>query len=166
MITIISATNRVGSNTKKVSNQYLKIIELLGKKAQVLDLEWLQKTTRDEEFTKIENEILAPTEKFIIVCPEYNGGVPGIFKLLIDIGDRKKVWVNKKAMLVGVASGRAGNLRGLDHLTNMLHYMGTNVYSVKLPISSIDKELDANAQFVNPLTIETVTEQIKGYLAY
>jgi chromate reductase, NAD(P)H dehydrogenase (quinone) len=166
MITIISGTNRVGSNSKMVALQYQNIAKNLGFETHVLDLEWLQQTSRTEEFIKIEQEILIPTKKFIFVVPEYNGGVPGILKLLIDISDIKSAWYGKSALLCGVAAGRAGNLRGLDHLTNMLNYIKMHVWYNKVPISGIGNELDTNGNFSNPITIETVTAQIKEYLAH
>jgi chromate reductase, NAD(P)H dehydrogenase (quinone) len=165
MITIVSGTNRVGSNSKKVALQYQSMVKELGFEAHVLDLEWLQQTSRTTEFIKIEQEILIPAQKFIFVVPEYNGGVPGILKLLIDISDIKSAWYGKSALLCGIAAGRAGNLRGLDHLTNMLNYIKMHVWYNKIPISGIGNELDANGNFSNPITIETVTAQIKEYLA-
>ncbi|MEM1002196.1 MAG: alpha-amylase family glycosyl hydrolase, partial [Bacteroidota bacterium] len=35
-------------------------------------------------FKVVEQEVLIPTTKYIVVMPEYNGGVPGIFKAMID----------------------------------------------------------------------------------
>ncbi len=77
---------------------------------------------RTPEFIKIENEILIPTQKFIFIIPEYNGTFPGVLKAMIDNSDIKKAWYHKKALLTGVSTGRAGNLRGMDHLSASLHY--------------------------------------------
>ncbi len=98
--------------------------------------------------------------------PEYNGGVPGILKLLIDGSDIKKCWYNKVACIAGVAAGRAGNLRGLDHLTNMLNYIQMDVIKNKLPISSIEKLLDEEGNLVDKPTIEAIEKQIDELLAY
>jgi NAD(P)H-dependent FMN reductase len=68
-------------------------------------------------------------------------------------------------MLVGVSSGRAGNLRGMDIMTNMCHYMKMNVFPQKLPLSSISNEIQ-NDVFVNPKTIETIQAQIAGFIKY
>ena len=43
----------------------------------------------------------------------------------------------KKVALVGVSSGRAGNLRGMEHLTGVLHYLSMQVMPNKLPISRL-----------------------------
>ena len=97
--------------------------------------------------------------------PEYNGSFPGILKLLIDISDVRQCWNFKKIMLVGVANGRAGNLRGLDMMTNMCHYMKMNVYHDKLPISSVTNELE-NDLFKSENTINTIKNQIEGFIAF
>ena len=68
-------------------------------------------------------------------------------------------------MLVGVATGRSGNLRGLDHMTNMCHYMKMNVYPLKLPLSSIHIEL-TEAGFTNPKLLGEIRNQIKGFIQY
>lgn len=165
MYTIISGTNRPNSNTLKVAKHYQSFFESKNISAKLLSLEQLTSIHRDENFNKIEKEILIPTEKFIFVMPEYNGSFPGILKLLIDISDVRQCWNFKKIMLVGVANGRAGNLRGLDMMTNMCHYMKMNVYHDKLPISSVTNELE-NDLFKSENTINTIKNQIEGFIAF
>lgn len=165
MYTIISATNRAGSNTLKVSKQYQHFFAEQNIQTTLFSLEELNSIHRDDLFNQIERDILIPTEKFIFVMPEYNGSFPGIFKLLIDLSDVKNCWYHKKVMLVGVANGRAGNLRGLDIMTNMCHYIKMNVFHDKLPISSISAELE-NDVFKNEQTIQTIQNQVKGYIQF
>jgi chromate reductase, NAD(P)H dehydrogenase (quinone) len=166
MITIISATNRADSNTKKIALIYQQTIAALGGEAQILDLVTLQTTTRDEAFNQLEAELLIPTTKYILISPEYNGTFTGILKLLIDISDVRKVWHGKKAMLVGVATGRAGNLRGMDQLTNVMNHLKVNVLANKVPLSSVQNELDTNGQLINETTKAVVENQIKEFLQF
>jgi NAD(P)H-dependent FMN reductase len=83
----------------------------------------------------------------------------------MDISDLSVCWNFKKVMLVGVANGRSGNLRGIDTMTNMCNYMKMDVYYHKLPISSISKEIQDD-EFVHEHTIQEVKNQIKGYINY
>lgn len=165
MYTIISATNRVGSNTLKVARQYQTFLSELGVDAQVLSLEDFHSMHRDAAFEVLEARYLIPAEKFIFVMPEYNGSFPGIFKLMMDISDIQRCWNHKKVLLVGVANGRAGNLRGIDHMTNMAHYMKMNVYHAKLPLSLISRELQDDV-FVQDHTREAIQSQLKGFIQY
>src|SRR4029453_1025527 len=107
-----------------------------------------------------------PAEKFIFVTPEYNGSFPGVLKSLIDNTDIKKVWFGKKALLTGVATGRAGNLRGLEHLTGILHYLRVVVHPNKLPISSVDKLLDSTGQIQDEDTVEAISTQVAEFIQF
>jgi chromate reductase, NAD(P)H dehydrogenase (quinone) len=166
MITIISGTNRVGSNTRKVAVQYQELLASKGIEANLLDLEWMQSVSKTEEFLQIEKDILIPTQKFIVISPEYNGAFPGVLKLMIDLCDIRNVWNNKKIALAGVASGRAGNLRGLDNLTNIFNYLKASVYWNKIPLSSIESELTPEGKFAKEATITTVNTQLDGFLNF
>lgn len=97
--------------------------------------------------------------------PEYNGSFPGVFKLMMDISDLSVCWNFKKVMLVGVANGRAGNLRGIDIMTNMCNYMKMHVFFNKFPISSVSSEIE-NDVFIKEQTIQTIKSQIEGFIKF
>lgn len=166
MVTIISGTNRIGSKTIQVANFYKQVLDEQNIPNQLLSLEKVQSIKRDESIIALENQYLKPADKFIFVMPEYNGGYPGILKLLIDISDIKHVWHHKKAMLTGVADGRAGNLRGLDQLTNVLNYLKINVFHHKIPISKINEETNELGVWQNESTPRIIREQIEGFLEF
>jgi chromate reductase, NAD(P)H dehydrogenase (quinone) len=166
MITIISGTNRIGSNTRKVAHEYERILTEKGIKTQFLSLEDMHSIKRDAAFEKIEQEILIPTKAFILVLPEYNGSLPGIFKLLIDNSKPAEVWYYKKALLVGNATGRAGNLRGLDHATNILNHMKVDVHTNKLPISMVNTLMDTAGKFTHEGTLNAINLQIDEFLSF
>lgn len=165
MITLIAATNRKGSKTLQMTLQYQSIFNTLGHDVQILSLESLDVSKRTEAFVEMEMNYLLNVDRFVFIVPEYNGSFPGILKLMIDNSDIKNCWWNKKALLVGVADGRAGNLRGLDHLTAVLQYLRMDVYYNKLPISRINTILDEHGEWIDNQTKLICTEQIKGYLA-
>jgi chromate reductase len=165
MYTIISATNRNGSNTLKVSKQYQTFFKEQGIDAKLLSLEDFNSFHRDEKFNQLESEFLAPASKFIFIMPEYNGSFPGVFKLMMDISDLSVCWNFKKVMLVGVANGRAGNLRGIDIMTNMCNYMKMHVFFNKFPISSVSSEIE-NDVFIKEQTIQTIKSQIEGFINF
>jgi NAD(P)H-dependent FMN reductase len=165
MYTIISGTNRIGSHTEKVAKEYKRILKNKNIEAQIFTLKNLDVLHRSEGILKAESEILIPAEKFIFIIPEYNGSYPGVLKALIDNSDIRKVWNFKKALLTGVATGRAGNLRGMDHLSDTLHYMKMNVFYNKLPISVIDKIMDQDGH-LNDETIKVISNQLDGFINF
>ena len=175
MIAIISGTNRKDSSTLKVATICNQIVESVEKTSKIIDLrdmsgvslssEMYLSDNQDTAVAKLQDEYLLPSDKWIIVIPEYNGGVPGIFKLFIDILSlrlKDETFHNKSVLLVGVAAGRAGNARGLDYLTNCLNYLGMEVFPTKIPISSINQVLQKES--LNEMTLSLLTSTIQKFI--
>ncbi|RZK47097.1 MAG: NADPH-dependent oxidoreductase [Pedobacter sp.] len=166
LYTVISATNRVNSNTLRVAKQYEQLLKGQELNVRLMSLEGWKWFSRDPEFTKIESELLAPATKFVFVVPEYNGSIPGVLKVMFDISSYKDTWYGKKAMLTGIATGRAGNLNGLEHLTSILHYLNVVVHPNKLPISSVDKLLNPQGLIVDEGTVLAMKHQLREFTGF
>jgi NAD(P)H-dependent FMN reductase len=165
MYTIISSTNRVGSHTQKVALQYQKLLRDKNVDAKIFTLVNFNPLNRSPEFLKNEEEYLIPATKFIFIVPEYNGSYPGVLKALIDNSDIYKDWNYKKALLTGVATGRAGNLRGMDHLSDTLHYLKMIVFYNKLPISVINKVMDEKGN-LDAETLKAIHHQLDEFIPF
>lgn len=166
MITIISGSNRDDNNTKKVALEYQRILKEKNVPAQIFSLDEINSTLRNESFIKSENELLIPSERFIIIMPEYNGSYPGILKLMMDNTDIKKVWWYKKVLLTGVSTGRAGNLRGMEHLSGVLLHLRMQVHHNRLPISLVDKLMDNEDHFNDSSTLNAINIQLDEFLKF
>ena len=166
MITIVSGTNRIGSNTQKIAKAYFQILNDLQVDCKFLSLETHTVHTRNADFEHIEKEFLIPAQKFIFVFPEYNGSFPGILKLMIDNSDVNKCYHHKKALLTGVATGRAGNLRGMEHLTGSLMHMKMTVHPNRLPISMVDKLNYDGDTLIDENTLALISNQIQAFLTF
>lgn len=165
-ITIISATNRVGSNTLKVARLIEQMLKEKGVQAGCFSLEGLDLNGKTPALHELEAQYLFPSEKFIIVSPEYNGSYPGALKTMIDLTDIKKAWWGKKAMLTGVSTGRAGNLRGMEHLTGTLNYLKVTVLPNRLPISVVDKLMDAEGVIRDEATLASISTQLDEFIRF
>jgi len=172
-ITIISATNRQDSNTEKVANYYLNVLKSKGVEAQILSLRNLPESflhsdlfgQRSHEFQQIIDTYIDKQTKFIFIAPEYNGSFAGILKVFLD-SIHPKYWADNKALLTGVSTGRAGNLRGMEHLTNILNYLKVNVYHNKLPISRVDTLMDTTGSIADDETKKVIEMQVEGFLKF
>lgn len=164
--TIVSSTNRVGSNTLKVARQIAEMLEAKGVRAGLLTLEGLDLNGRTPELAMIEESFLFPVSKFIFVAPEYNGSYPGVLKTMMDMTDIKRAWWGKKAMLTGVSTGRAGNLRGMEHLTGTLNYLKVAVLPNRLPISVVDKLMDADGVIRDEATLQALSAQLDEFIVF
>ncbi len=172
-IVVVSCTNRPNSNTLKVSKIYEKILRSKNVDVKILDFCDLPETIafsevfdrRTESYTAFLKEYVINNSRFIFVVPEYNGSFPGILKTFLD-SVHPKAWNFKNACLVGVSTGRAGNLRGLEHLTGVLSYLKMHVFYNRLPISVVDKLIDASGDFTDPAQQAACETQIQGFLEY
>lgn len=164
MITIVSGTNRIGSNTLKVAKEYQRLLDEKGVKAGLFSLEGVNVMTRDADFAAIETNIIIPTSAFIFIVPEYNGSFPGVLKLLFDNSRSHEIWFNKQALITGNATGRAGNLRGMDHLADILNYMKITVHPNKLPISQVNKLMDGEGRFTDAIALNAINNQLDEFL--
>jgi NAD(P)H-dependent FMN reductase len=173
MITIIAATNRPNSNTLKVAKYYQRQLKEKGAAASLFSLEHLPMDVlntdmygkRSEAFQKIQN-MIDQTEKFLFVMPEYNGSYPGVLKVLIDACNFPDSFYDKKAALVGISSGKYGNIRGVDHFTGVCHYIHLHILPLRLHIPNIKTELDAEGNLTQADTIRFTNEQIEKFIKF
>ena len=73
--------------------------------------------------------------------------------------------MDKKTMLVGVASGHAGGIRPLGHLTEVLHHLRAEVFSRKPKLSYIDKLIASDGSF-DEKTMQNLKKQIHLFLDF
>ncbi|MBK0377675.1 NADPH-dependent FMN reductase [Mucilaginibacter segetis] len=173
MVTIISSTNRPDSSTSKLAAFYKKKLAEKGVDSQILHLTQLPTNLiesdlygkRSAEFENIQ-QIVTATDKFIFVIPEYNGSFPGVLKVFMDACSFPESFYEKKAALVGLSSGKYGNIRGLDHFTGICNYMHLHVMPLKIHIGAINKELDKNGNLFEKDTLRFTEEQIEKFINF
>jgi chromate reductase len=180
MVTIIQATNRPDSNTEFVSRQIGDILMRLGHTTiryvsmahlpadlmsnAVYDLDSLP-----EALVRLQDESLIPAAKFIWILPEYNGSFPGVLKFFIDVLSVRKMnetFRGKKSMLIGVATGRSGNIRGIDHFTSILMHLRSVVFPRVLPISRISELMDDQGILNHEPTLRVLEAHIIEFLEF
>jgi len=173
MVTIISGTNRPGSNTLKVAKYYQDTLAKKGQEANLLDLMDLpenfintdlygKRSAAFEPILKIVNR----TEKFIFIIPEYNGSFPGVLKTFIDACDFPVSFYDKKACLVGISGGKYGNIRGVDHFGGVCGYLHLHVLPLRLHIAAVKTELDENNAFYKEDTLKFTDEQLDKFISF
>ena len=161
MITIISSTNRLESKSLKVAKETFLLMKVLtDKQVRLLDLSEINFENLNTPFyqsnskyaNNIRDEFLIPAQQFVFIIPECNGSFPGILKYFIDTISTtgfNETFHNKKALLIGVSQGRAGNLRGLTHFASILMHMNVTVIPQSLPLSTIDNKWDEKGTLID-----------------
>ncbi|MCB0633150.1 MAG: NAD(P)H-dependent oxidoreductase [Saprospiraceae bacterium] len=179
MITVISGTNRRASESLMFARKFVDFLQEHGREeVKLLSLEsiphdWFhpdmyEKEGQTESLITLQDEYITGADKYLIVCPEYNGSIPGSLKLFLDACSVRNYATNfrrKKAALVGVATGRAGNLRGIDHLTSIMHHMGAIIMPAYLPISRIG-DLMEEGTILDENTLSVMEQFVINFLAF
>jgi NAD(P)H-dependent FMN reductase len=168
--TIISGTNRLNSMSRQIAQAYAALMDEQNYPNQIKFLENIpEEAVLDAIYRKGDNKmrtfahsIFNESDRLVIVVPEYNASMPGILKLVIDSCD-PSIFKGKKIALIGVSSGRAGNIRGLDHVMTVFNYLQSEVYSNKLPISQIYNLMDADKNLSDVNTIQALKNHIIGF---
>lgn len=111
-------------------------------------------------------DLITATEKFIFIIPEYNGSFPGILKTFVDACQFPSSFFNKKAALVGLSSGKYGNVRGVDHFTGVCHYVRLQVLPLRIHIPHIFQELDDRGNLYREDTLRFTNEQIDEFVRF
>lgn len=173
MITIISGTNRPASNTLKIAKYYQKELLKKGLATELFSLLDLPDTLissdlygkRSEAFQKIQ-ALVAQTEKFLFIIPEYNGSFPGVLKTFIDACTFPDSFYDKKACLVGVSSGKYGNIRGIEHFNGVCAYLHLNVMPLRIHIGNVRTEIDEEGNLYKEDTLKFTNEQMDKFVNY
>lgn len=118
----------------------MRFLPLTDLPVEILLPEVYEKDQKPLPILELQEQYFVQAEKFVFIFPEYNGSIPGVLKLLIDGLDPKLSFKGKKASMIGLATGRAGNLRGLDHLASILQHMQVMVMPYLLPVSRVQSE--------------------------
>lgn len=173
MITIIVGTNRKNSYSLKVAEYYHRELDKKGFGSEIISLEELPDNfiisdlygARSDAFQPIQERI-SLTTKFIFIIPEYNGSFPGILKTFIDGCLFPDSFVGKKAALVGISSGKYGNIRGVEHFTGICHYLNLHTLPLRIHIPHIRQELDQDIDFHKEDTLHFTNQQIEEFLRF
>ena len=173
MITIIAATDRSNSYSNRLAKIVADKAKAHNEACQILDLSTIRPAMLAEgsygdpgpEMEKLEEQFILGSDRLIFVVPEYNGGFPGILKYFIDLC-KQPVWKGKKVCLIGIGAGRGGNLRGVEHLTGILHYLRCEVCSSKMYINSVQNFISEEGNMTDDLTDKLLDEQLVDFLGF
>jgi NAD(P)H-dependent FMN reductase len=173
MITIVSGTNRLASNSLKIAKYYQNQLIKRGLQSELLNLQELPENfigsdlygKRSDEFEKTQ-QLISKTAKFLFVIPEYNGSFPGVLKTFIDACNFPASFYDKKACLVGVSSGKYGNVRGIEHFNGVCAYLHMQVMPMRLHIANIQDELNENDELFKEDTLKFTAQQIEKFIAF
>ncbi len=102
------------------------------------------------------------TTAVIFVSPEYDGSYSAVSKVLIEHLGYPSALSGKFISIIGVASGRIGADRAIDHLRGVLIHIGGIVLTNYLSVAEVHKMFSSNGEvdrsFANSL--ESLTSEL------
>ncbi|QSR84244.1 NADPH-dependent FMN reductase [Methylacidimicrobium sp. B4] len=173
MIAIVIGTNRLGSRTRLVGAQLVRLYTALGEPAHPIDLGLLPVEVggsrayaeKPEEVSRFAS-ILGAARGLVVALPEYNGSFPGILKLFLDLLPHPSPLEGKPICVVGIARGRFGGLRAVEDLQRHLLYRRAYLYPQSVLLSDIDQLLGTGARLEDPAALKRLQEQAEGFVRF
>ncbi len=173
MIAIISGTNRTGSTTRKVAAELQRIYEAREVPVVMLDLLELPPQIFDpgayshkpESFRRFSDAVLQAAG-LVVVCPEYNGGMPGALKYFIDMLEFPESFEQRPVCFVGLASGPWGALRPVEQLQGVFGFRNAYIYPKRVFLPGISRQLDDSGRFKDEETVARLERQADGFLDF
>ena len=117
-------------------------------------------------------ETIVAAEGILLATPEYNNGVPGVFKNGIDwlsrpASDTARVFGGKPVALIGASPGGFGTVLSQSAWLPILRTLGTNIwFGGRLMVSRAHTMFD-EAGTINDATLaQQVTQFMAGFVAF
>ncbi|MDR8389659.1 NAD(P)H-dependent oxidoreductase [Aliifodinibius sp. S!AR15-10] len=173
-LNIISGTDRPNSNALRVS-KYLKekYQEHSDVIPEIIDLRNfpLQEVSGGPYGKKLE-EVDNFTQRFLdadglcVVVPEYNGGYPGILKLMIDYLPYPSGLEKKPVCFVGEADGAFGALRAVEQLQQVFSYRNAYIFPERVHIPRVNNNFDEREGIKDSFQQQLLENQIHNFVEY
>ena len=121
--------------------------------------------------TTLKDRIVA-SDGVLLVTPEYNNGIPGVFKNAIDwlsrpAADIARVFGDKPFALVGASPGGFGTILSQNHWLPVLKTLGVQLWAGnRLMVSRAGSVFDADGALVDAKVREQLAGFVQGFAAF
>ncbi len=169
---IISATNRPQSNSFVVAQIVQKIYQNLKAHMEIISLQDVpfQSLISNPYPAVLPKEVkniilkLNKSAGFVIVCPEYNGSFPGIFKFFIDHWSYPETFEYRPVAFVGLG-GRFGALRAVEQLQQIMGYRNGFIYPERVFLQNISEQI-VQGEIKDREIKNLLCQQAEGFLKF
>ena len=121
--------------------------------------------------TTLKDRIIA-SDGVLLVTPEYNNGIPGVFKNAIDwlsrpAADIARVFGDKPFALVGASPGGFGTILSQNHWLPVLKTLGVQLWAGnRLMVSRAGSAFDADGELVDAKLREQLAGFVQGFATF
>jgi NAD(P)H-dependent FMN reductase len=169
---IIVGTNRPDSNSKKIAVFVQKLFRLKGEEVSIIDLAEIEvdqahgdhfggKTPLPPKLqTAIEN--VSTSEGLIFVIPEYNGSMPGVLKLFVDLWKFPQSFEGRPIAFIGLGGMWAG-LRPVEHMMQVMSYRNAYLFPIRVFLRDVWKLINSEGVLEDPIVLGLLNQQVEGF---
>ena len=172
MIHILVGTNRPESRSAEVAKfvepfykdqgQETKIIKLLD--VGLSELEGCHYSEeKPSKITEAVDELLSG-DGLLVICPEYNGSMPGALKYFIDHWKYPDSFEHRPVAFIGLG-GLFGGLRPIEHLQQVFGYRNSFIYPDRVFMQNV-WELIKDGKIEDPVIKDLLTKQAEGFCRF
>lgn len=117
-------------------------------------------------------EAIAAADGVILATPEYNNGIPGVFKNAIDWtsrppADSSRLFQGRPFAIMGASPGGFGTILSQNHWLPVLRTLGVELWTGgRLMVSRAGKTFDADGAISDPEMREQIRVYLAGFLDY
>lgn len=86
----------------------------------------------------------------ILATPEYHGSYSSVIKLMIENLGFPNALSGKPVALLGVAAGRIGAIKALEHLRSVCSHVGAMVLPGPISVAGVQQVFDEHGNCLNP----------------
>jgi NAD(P)H-dependent FMN reductase len=116
-------------------------------------------------------DAIAAADGLLLVTPEYNNSIPGVFKNAIDWmtrppADIKRVFGGKPVALIGASPGGFGTILSQSAWLPVLRTVGADFWSEgRLMVSRAQSAFNPNGTLADPKTEDQLRRFLQGFVA-
>lgn len=143
-------------------NPDLEVIEI---NPEEISLPLPGQPARDDSVTRM-RQIIQEATGVVIATPEYHGSFSSVIKLAIENMGFPSALRGKPVALLGVAGGRIGAIKSLEHLRSVCSHVGALVLPGLVSIARVRDVFDAEGNPRDPQTEQLVRGLGRGLLQY
>lgn len=166
---VISGTDRADSNSLKIARYIQSLYKEAGEEIGLIDLREIRgELSQGPHYGKdqpvgLSNEMkkVEQAEGLIVVCPEYNGSMPGILKYYIDHMKYPDAFEFRPICFVGLG-GLFGGMRPVEHLQQVFGYRNAFIYPQRVFMMNVHKIMKDGTP-TDPLMQQLLKDQVAGF---
>ena len=161
-IVAIEGSMRPSNNTAKalavVVDELKKVDNIAIEVVDPREMRVLMPGQTGDSSEEILQKIVKDATGVILSTPEYHGSYSSTIKLVIDNLGFPSMLAGKPVALLGVASGRIGAIKALEHLRSVCSHVGALVLPGPASVAEVHKVFNEQGQCTDP----SVEKRLRG----